>query len=508
MIVLSTPDNPVQGLVPPRDQITIAAPREARNGSSELAENASFTGVFRAMLTGSEIERARAITPVDPPPAENAEGESERPSDSEPSPEDTRSDTLGPDAQTGTDRDQPLLADDLAWEEIEPIVPTHSAVPANSGVSAPDHPDADMAWATSVQIPVAQAKVLIPMPILASMQMPQTMSASMADPIPQGDQPAVTPFIANGLVRPPFYPPGNEGPGSTSTAWSVGSTGLPVGNLPYNNTDLRDAGFGGSRSQIREEAMRPFAVADGPPAQGIRVDGVGPAQLRKADLMQAGRDNDIPPSMRTQTTPAPMPRTDIYTFSTSAADTERTAKTVPGSSVPITLASATLPPLQSFLQSLEALPLQPMPGVSGSANPPAGGFVGGQPVAHVAASIAAQIAVAVSGDRTGSTDIRLSPQELGRVRLSLVTHDSAIAVAIFAERPETAELMRRHIDILAQEFRAMGFDDVTFSFADERSGRRDQAQNEKMADGARSATPVADEIVVENLKPAGLDLRL
>ena len=58
----------------------------------------------------------------------------------------------------------------------------------------------------------------------------------------------------------------------------------------------------------------------------------------------------------------------------------------------------------------------------------------------------------------GPIDIALDPPELGRVRLSLVEVNGAMTVSITAERPETADLMRRHLALLADEFARQGLD--------------------------------------------------
>jgi hypothetical protein len=84
--------------------------------------------------------------------------------------------------------------------------------------------------------------------------------------------------------------------------------------------------------------------------------------------------------------------------------------------------------------------------------------------------VAEQLARVVHSQPTGTTDITLNPKELGHVRLSMQTVDGTMIVAITAERTETADLMRRHIDALGQEFRALGFQDVTFSFSGRQSG--------------------------------------
>jgi hypothetical protein len=77
-----------------------------------------------------------------------------------------------------------------------------------------------------------------------------------------------------------------------------------------------------------------------------------------------------------------------------------------------------------------------------------------------------QIVTAIVSSGTGRTDILLDPQDLGRVRLTLEGNEAGIVVTIQAERSETADLLRRNADLLAEEFREAGYTDMTFSFAD------------------------------------------
>ncbi len=84
--------------------------------------------------------------------------------------------------------------------------------------------------------------------------------------------------------------------------------------------------------------------------------------------------------------------------------------------------------------------------------------------AETARQIAPQIAAVLSSGKQGTTEIALNPEELGKVRIQLSGVDQTMTVAILAERPETADLMRRHIDTLVQEFRALGYTDVRFEF--------------------------------------------
>ncbi|MBM1641062.1 flagellar hook-length control protein FliK [Sulfitobacter mediterraneus] len=111
-------------------------------------------------------------------------------------------------------------------------------------------------------------------------------------------------------------------------------------------------------------------------------------------------------------------------------------------------------------------------------------------------------------------EISLNPEELGRLKLHLVTSEAGIAVHVSAERPETMDLLRRHIGILDQEFLKLGFEDVAFSFA---GGQGPQDQ----ADPSNGQSPehqgeIADPLAPAETPPApatlpregGLDLRL
>jgi flagellar hook-length control protein FliK len=89
-------------------------------------------------------------------------------------------------------------------------------------------------------------------------------------------------------------------------------------------------------------------------------------------------------------------------------------------------------------------------------------------------SVILQLAASIAGNRDGTFEIQLAPEELGRVILTLQTSDDAVVVAIQAERQETLDLMRRHADILQREFREAGFTSLSFSFGQEPSDGRSQ----------------------------------
>ncbi|WP_191090187.1 flagellar hook-length control protein FliK [Histidinibacterium aquaticum] len=126
--------------------------------------------------------------------------------------------------------------------------------------------------------------------------------------------------------------------------------------------------------------------------------------------------------------------------------------------------------------------------------------------------MARQLAAALSTTGQGRTDIYLEPRELGRVSLSLVTSDAGVSVAIAAERPETADLIRRNLDALSGELRDIGYDQVSYDFLGTGQDRTQDDSREvgesvfdDAPEGADTDEPAAHETVRPN---ASLDIRL
>lgn len=120
--------------------------------------------------------------------------------------------------------------------------------------------------------------------------------------------------------------------------------------------------------------------------------------------------------------------------------------------------------------------------------------------------------VATFPDR--AIELTLSPEELGRVRMTLATHDGTLTLSVQADRQKTIDLMRRHIDQLAQDFRDLGFTDLNFTFGSgnaapgggEERPTGDPATNPAPATPAR--TPAAPGGNLHGRPGGGLDLRL
>ncbi|KZY47402.1 hypothetical protein A3731_08105 [Roseovarius sp. HI0049] len=99
-----------------------------------------------------------------------------------------------------------------------------------------------------------------------------------------------------------------------------------------------------------------------------------------------------------------------------------------------------------------------------------------------------QVSAAIRGSTEGSFDIHLNPAELGKVRISLTPSDTGIMVSVLTDRPETLDLLRRHVDLLAQDFRDIGYESASFSFGGgEQDGPR--SERERQAHGRTEAKP-------------------
>ena len=86
-------------------------------------------------------------------------------------------------------------------------------------------------------------------------------------------------------------------------------------------------------------------------------------------------------------------------------------------------------------------------------------------------------------------DITLSPAELGRVRLSASNTDQGVVLVLQVERPETLDLMRRHLPELMNDLREFGFADISYS----NTGGGHQPRANQQADVPNGATdePIA-----------------
>ncbi|MEL7105916.1 MAG: flagellar hook-length control protein FliK [Pseudomonadota bacterium] len=143
-------------------------------------------------------------------------------------------------------------------------------------------------------------------------------------------------------------------------------------------------------------------------------------------------------------------------------------------------------------------------------SPQAGGYAR---LEHVRQPVVmAQVAEAARTLREGQMEITLVPEELGRVRLTMTPSEAGMAVTIMAERPETLELMRRNIELLARDLSGQGFENLSFSFGGSGAGAGGSTPQHNMGSSvpAWSTLPVIDDSATATIfqPTGGLDLRL
>jgi flagellar hook-length control protein FliK len=140
----------------------------------------------------------------------------------------------------------------------------------------------------------------------------------------------------------------------------------------------------------------------------------------------------------------------------------------------------------------------------GAAPAPAAGTAGASP-----AAVAGQVAVAIAGAEGDRIEIRLDPPELGRVRIAMRVVDGALSAVVLAERPEVADMLRRHAGDLERELAAAGYENVSLDFG---SGG-DDGPDERAAAPLASVLSKGERVSLEILPAAGrgdgrLDIRL
>lgn len=128
----------------------------------------------------------------------------------------------------------------------------------------------------------------------------------------------------------------------------------------------------------------------------------------------------------------------------------------------------------------------------------------GTPTPHPPAVL--QVAEVALHAGEGTTELALSPEELGPVRIGLAGEGDSVTLTITAERPETLDLLRRNAAQLVAEMRSAGYLSVDLNFG-QWTPREDPPDK-----GAAVALPLADPPPVPlpgaRLAPAGAGLFL
>lgn len=132
--------------------------------------------------------------------------------------------------------------------------------------------------------------------------------------------------------------------------------------------------------------------------------------------------------------------------------------------------------------------------------------------AETTRAVAGQLAAVISArPGAGGVEIALNPEELGRVSITLNGRDDGMHLIIMAERPETLDLMRRHMAILSAEFERLGYGDLSLDLG--MSGDAPHDGDTSQQDPAFSPTEAGDtaETLARPIPTSpeqGLDMRL
>lgn len=264
------------------------------------------------------------------------------------------------------------------------------------------------------------------------------------------------------------------------------------------------------RSRASALVASPPAPPGAPTSTMTTGPGLGAAFDPAQDTSPARPLHDAPTTPPPRTEPASLQSSDAWALSANRRDG---AASVPRFPVPLAPGSGRpIPEPTPALLSLEAEAFAPGPigaestqlAVSPRGLPP--------PMSH-APPVLQQLAAAVRSSGTGVTEIWLEPVELGRVMLTLSSGESGITVMVAADRPETVDLIRRHLDSLSAELRQIGFGSVTCGFAQSGSGRDEDRSGGPTGRAIDAPEPAEDHFPADGPRGAiagdgALDIRM
>ncbi|WP_170383882.1 flagellar hook-length control protein FliK [Ruegeria atlantica] len=131
---------------------------------------------------------------------------------------------------------------------------------------------------------------------------------------------------------------------------------------------------------------------------------------------------------------------------------------------------------------------------------------------ETARAVANQIATLVSArGQPGTIEVALNPEELGRVSIVLNGREDGLHMTILAERPETLDMMRRHLSVLETEFQNFGLGDLSIDLGTSSDAQHDDSEtgeSRNLSDSQPEPAPAAGPSIPK-LGPDGrIDIRL
>jgi hypothetical protein len=246
-----------------------------------------------------------------------------------------------------------------------------------------------------------------------------------------------------------------------------------------------------------------------PPVQKDRP--TPPDALPAPSLVAPGLADPGPSADETPQTPDPLPETSL------AADLPKGPPQLP------VRATDSSPSAQVIASDVPKVPIEALDEVALTLSAPAPLVspasqqtgIPTVPGAPPMPQLLAQVAGAVLHVEQGTTELALSPEELGHVRLRMepdAANPDRMVVMISFERPETLDLFRRHAGELAEAIRQAGYSGADIGFGQYGSGN---APDQREGSGGSAAltthdhaTPTASTAPPRPIDGASLDLRL
>jgi len=326
--------------------------------------------------------------------------------------------------------------------------------------------------------------------------------------------------------------PGLALPGATGASAPAPATLVPANGAPDNTMANSPLLMSTPVAIAATDAAQPRGAVSGigqglAPDQSLRPT-PRPATATLPNADPADPLPDAPPDPEPLSTSQPRDTGRLHAVAAPEGPPLRTgswtpvAPGIPGLSMPSPADSATVTALAGAAELAARSPGGPDLGpdlglaqgilASGSTVP------GAALIAHAPSSMAnaaaQQIAAALSDparDRGAPLELALDPPELGRVRLQITELAGVMTLTIHAERPETADLMRRHLDLLAQEFAESGLDAPSVRISQEGAGNGGGSSDDREGTPQTNrAVPEAEtaQSIPNHARNGGLDLRL
>ncbi len=327
-------------------------------------------------------------------------------------------------------------------------------------------------------------------------------------------------------------------PAPTNKMPQIGTTAAP--RSPQPNA-LAQTASGSAQAKVDPNHVQPAAVSGVATSLQMHAMSASPPKQR-VEVPAAAPVPTIPPNepFTQEAAPPDLRPTALNSDATGERPISETPRVTGADAVPSRSGAGAAPTLTSNLQQLgtspaatfmsttfagmdvametTALPDLGLNATSPSAQTTAPTFgLGAAPASTPATAqlVAHQIAAALSDGRSeagGPVELTLDPPELGRLRMQVTDIAGVMTLTIHADRPETADLMRRHLDLLAQEFSEAGLDAPSVRISHDNSSDQDNRRQDTSGQGDQNAAIATDELTAlataQRTGTGALDLRL